>query len=32
MPLVAMLDGERVDATKHTRESWLTLESADERK
>jgi hypothetical protein len=32
MPLVAMLDGERVDATKHTRESWLALQSSDERK
>jgi hypothetical protein len=32
VPLVAMLDGERVDATKHTRESWLALQSSNERK
>lgn len=32
MPLVAMLDGARVDATKHTRESWLALQASDERK
>ncbi|MGO4120702.1 competence protein CoiA family protein [Arthrobacter sp. YAF16] len=32
MPLVAMLDGERVDATKHTRESWAELQSSDDRK
>ncbi|WP_229992254.1 competence protein CoiA family protein [Arthrobacter sp. Bi26] len=27
-----MLDGERVDATKHTRESWLALQSSEERR
>jgi hypothetical protein len=32
MPLVAMLDGERVDATKHTRETWRALQASEERR
>lgn len=31
MPLVAMLDGERLDATQHTRESWTALQSSADR-
>lgn len=32
MLLVALLDGERVDATAHTAESWAELQSSEERK
>lgn len=32
VPLIAMLDGERVDATTHDRESWAALQSSEDRK
>lgn len=32
MPLIAMLDGERVDATTHDPTSWAALQASDDRK
>lgn len=32
MPLIAMLDGARVDATKHTREKWTELKQSEDGK
>ncbi|WP_026556944.1 competence protein CoiA [Arthrobacter sp. 35W] len=32
MPLIAMLDGERVDATTHTPASWADLQASEDRK
>ncbi|WP_411731948.1 competence protein CoiA [Paeniglutamicibacter sp.] len=32
MLLIAMLDGERVDATRHTHESWAALQESEDRK
>ncbi|MFJ5694573.1 competence protein CoiA [Arthrobacter sp. NPDC093125] len=32
MPLIAILDGERVDASKHSRESWTELKQSDQLK
>lgn len=32
MPLVAVLDGERVDATAHTEDSWARLKASEDRR
>lgn len=32
MPLIAILDGDRVDATTHDRQSWAALKKSDDRK